>query len=102
MGFSKPLYENIYSLSDTYFQGTVVKVDDPESRDRVKVRVDTMSDSSSIPDDDLPWYVVANPAGSGNTGTKIPNIGARVLVYFPDGDIYNGIVLFALAQKAPV
>lgn len=101
MGFSKPLYEGIYNLAGTYFQGSVVSISDPENRDRIQVRVDTMSDNKeNIPDDDLPWYSVAVPAGAGNTGSSKPNIDARVLVVFPDGDIYNGMVMFALAQKA--
>lgn len=99
MGFSRPLYEGIYNLSGVYFQGTIVSEADKEERDRVQVKIDTMTDQ--IPDDDLPWYSTALPAANGNTSAGKLGPGTRVLLMLPDGDIYNGIVLFSLAQKAP-
>lgn len=102
MAFSKPLYETSFDLKGSFFQGTVVDNSDSEAqKNRVKVRVDTMTDDASgIPDDDLPWYMVMAPAGVGNSSANVPPVSSRVLVQFPDGDVYNGVVVSVLNQKS--
>lgn len=99
VSFNPPLYETSYDLSKALFQGTVVDTSDPKKKNRVRVKVDTMTDS--IDDNSLPWYAILAPAGQGNNSvSNVPSIGSRVLVQFPDGDVYNGIVSYALPQKA--
>lgn len=96
--FSSPLYESSFDLSKCLFQGTVVNTEDPEQKNRVKVQVDTMT--NEISEDDLPWYVVLASAGGGNNAvSSVPSVGSRVLVQFPDNDIYNAIITYSLPQK---
>lgn len=93
----KPLYESSQDISQKYFLGVVVDNADKESKSRVKVEVQGLT--TGIATDALPWYAIMNPAGgNNNSSVAIPSINSRVLVAFPDGDIYNGVVQFVLAQ----
>lgn len=94
----KPLFESSQDLANKYFIGTVIKTDDPQSKNRVKVKIEGMNDT--LDPEALPWYAIMSPAGSNNnTSVNISSNASRVLVSFPDGDIYNGIVSFSLPQN---
>lgn len=100
MKFSPGLYETSTDYSKGMFQGVVVDNADPENGQRVRVRVDKMTDDEeAIPTDDLPWYSCMHPANSANNSTaSVPQINSRVIVQFPDGNIYNGVVLYGISS----
>lgn len=94
----KPLFESSQDLANKYFIGTVINAQDPESKNRVRVKIEGMNDKLNV--EALPWYAIMSPAGSNNnTSVNISSNASRVLVSFPDGDIYNGIVSFSLPQN---
>lgn len=95
---TKPLYETSQDITYKHFIGYVKDNADPQSKSRVKVEVDGVT--TGLDKSKLPWYAIMNPAGgNNNSSVAIPSNGSRVLVSFPDGDIYNGIVQFVLAQN---
>lgn len=94
----KPLFESSQDITYKYFLGKIIDNNDPLSKGRVRVEVDGMT--KDIPKECLPWYAVINTAGgNNNSSVAIPSNNSRVLVTFPDGDIYNGIVQFVLPQN---
>lgn len=95
---TKPLFESAQDISNKYFVGTVVATDDPESKSRARVKIDGMTDT--LETTQLPWYaVIATAGGNNNAAVYVPSINSRVLVSFPDGDIYNGVITFMLPQN---
>ena len=79
--------------TDKLYLGLVVDNEQGEKMDgSVKVSIDGITDS--IETDDLPRYpCFFAPATTPNMGTDIPNVNSRVFVHFPEGNIYNGIVV---------
>jgi uncharacterized protein involved in type VI secretion and phage assembly len=69
--------------------GRVVDNEDPENYQRIRVTIPNITEG--IPKDDLPWYPILTK-GTNNNSVSIPEIGSFVLVSFPNGDIYNGLV----------
>lgn len=95
MKFTPSLYETSNNYTLGFFQGKVADNADPENGQRVKVLVDNLTDE--IPEEDLPWYSCMQPANSSNNNTSsVPQINSRVIVQFPDGNIYNGVVLYGI------
>ena len=82
------------------YHGTVVSVEDPEKRCRVKVCVDNLFDG--VPVDDLPWANQILPLGSrGGEGAVNPmQVGDEVWVEFVGGDSRRPMVSGA-SQSAP-
>jgi len=67
------------------YRGTVVLSEDPEGRNRVKVRVPGVY-GTGVADDDLPWAMVLDRALGQNTGEHpIPHVGVSVAVEFIQG-----------------
>lgn len=98
MAFSESVFRNAYDLSDGYWQGFVVNNEDPEQLNRIQVSIDNLTDE--IPTEHLPWYVIlTHPTSGNNSHCSIPQVGSRVLVSFPNGDIYNGVVSFSIPSK---
>ncbi|MGX4695366.1 phage baseplate assembly protein V [Streptomyces sp. JNUCC 63] len=81
--------------------GIVEALDDPESLNRVKVRLPWRADAG-----DGVWARQANlDAGDGYGAVVVPNVGQEVLVGFVDGDPATPVVLGSLyngAQRPPV
>lgn len=83
---------------DGEWLGTVVNNNDPLGRSRVQVKLDDLT--KDIPNSDLPWYLVVNhPNTSSNSHVSIPRISSRVLVEFPNNNIYDGIVTKTIVIK---
>ncbi len=79
------------SLKGAELEGYVINVDDPEKRQRVKVRVPALH--AGIPDDKLPWsnqrgMGQAN-AGGGVGTASVPDKYAKVAVKYLDDDPHN-------------
>lgn len=72
--------------------GYVVENNDPDKRQRVKIRVAQLH--RNVPDEDLPWAIPdasqsrAN-AGAGAGSVNVPVKGAKVYVRFEDNDPHN-------------
>jgi len=69
--------------------GQVVDASDPENYQRIKVAIPNVTEG--VPVEELPWYPCL-VTSSNNNSTIVPDLGSFVLVKFPNGDIYNGIV----------
>lgn len=82
-------------LGPALFLATVINVADPQSRNRVQVRV---YNADGIADQDGPiWARVAVPFAGGNRGAFfIPDVGDEVVVAFMGGDPRGAIVLGSL------
>lgn len=79
------------SLANTEIEGYVVDVDDPEKRQRVRVRIPVLH--RDIPDDKLPWsnqrgMNQAN-AGAGVGAAAVPDKNAKVMVRFMNDDPHD-------------
>ena len=85
---------NDLSSSSGRSQGVVVDNNDPERKARVKVSIPGFNDQ--IPQSDLPWYPVEQPAV--NYQLRVPTIGTRVIVEVYDS--YNALVTGAIASRA--
>lgn len=81
--------------------GVVEALDDPESSNRVRVRLPWRSDAG-----DGVWARLANAdAGDGYGAVLVPDVGQEVLVGFVDGDPATPVVLGSLyngTQQPPV
>jgi phage protein D/phage baseplate assembly protein gpV len=81
--------------------GVVEALDDPESLNRVRVRLPWRADAG-----DGVWARQANlDAGDGYGAVVVPNVGQEVLVGFVDGDAATPVVLGSLyngTQQPPV
>ena len=98
MTFKHSLLDNSYLLQGNLYQGTIVDTNDPQRKNRVKVKIDNLTDQ--LDKELLPFYIVFHSAGQGNNSvSNVPTIGSRVIVNFPNNDIYNGIVYCILQQK---
>jgi len=87
-------------LKGNLIQGTVVDNNDPFQANRIKVKVDGVTDK--IDKKYLPWYVIEMPATNGsNAKNDIPKVGSRVLVYFEEEDIMNGKVIYSVSSIPP-
>ena len=106
------LLESSNDITRGLYQGYVIDNDDPEKAGRVKVAVDSMTEinlpiaheetQSTLSEEDLAWYpVLASANATNNANLSTMDIGARVLVQFPDGDIYNGLVVFSSPDIPP-
>lgn len=82
------------------YLGEVVDNEPGEKQDNaVRVRVKGLTDDEVIPTDKLPRYpVFMSPHSTPNMGNDLPNIGSRLFVQFPEGDIYNGVCVFSAAS----
>jgi hypothetical protein len=75
-----------------WFTGVVVDIKDPKQYGRVKVRINGYhtQDTNELPDDHLPWAIVASPtssaatSGIGNTPHGLIK-GSHVIGFFADG-----------------
>jgi len=87
-------------LKGQYLQGTVVDNKDPLKANRIKVKLDHITDG--IKKDYLPWYVIAMPPSNGaNAQNNIPKEKSRVIVYFEEEDIMNGKVVESIVSIPP-
>ena len=87
-------------LKHNTLQGTVVDNTDPLKANRIKVKIDGITDK--IDKKYLPWYVIAKEPKSGsNSQNDIPKINSRVLVYFEEEDIMNGKVVESIVSIPP-
>lgn len=75
-------------------QGTVIDINDPLSKSRVKVRIDGLTDQ--VPDADIPWYPVSQ--GTVNFQRRLPPVRSRVIVDITD--VYNAVVVGAIPTSA--
>ena len=92
------LIENF--LKGNFFQSTVVDDADPLKANRLKVQIDGVTDE--IDKEDLPWYYIKMAPKSGaNAKNDTPNIDSRVIVYFPEEDIMNGIIVESISSIPP-
>lgn len=78
-------------LKQTKLTGYVVDNEDPEKRQRVRIRIPQLH--AGIPDDKLPW-VTRRAEGQHNSGggvgdVRVPQKGAKVFSTFDDGDPHN-------------
>src|SRR5690348_6368047 len=82
-------------LGPALFLATVVNVQDPDTLNRVQVRV---YNADAITDQDGPlWARVAVPFAGGNRGAFfIPDVGDEVVVAFLGGDPRHIVVLGSL------
>lgn len=76
------------------YRGTVVNVNDPEKKGRIKIKVIPMM--NNIDDvDALPWAVPAfsllSGSGSGFGSFAVPEVDAQVWVFFETGDVYQPV-----------
>lgn len=78
-------------LSKGTWRGYVVDNQDPEKRQRVKVRIPQLH--RDISDEDLPWSMPSNTgqahSGSGVGAVDVANEGALVEVWFEEDDPHN-------------
>jgi len=92
------LIENF--LKGRTLQSTVVDDADPLKANRLRVQIDGVTDE--IEKDDLPWYYIRmTPKSGSNAKNDTPNIDSRVLVYFPEEDIMNGIIVESISSIPP-
>lgn len=85
---------------DNLFLGTVKDSSDPEQKSRVRVEVDELT--KGIPVTELPWYIVLKGTDAGaNSSVSVPRVGSRVIVEFPNNDIYNGLVRNIISSVPP-
>lgn len=78
--------------------GTVVNNNDPEQLSRIQVELDDLT--KGIKKDDLPWYVIFNSSNSSaNSSVSVPRVNSRVVVEFPNGNIYDGVVTNTIVIK---
>ena len=90
------LHETVLEMmGPALFLATVVSVQDPQSRNRVQLR---LYNADGIADQDGPiWARVAVPFAGGNRGAFfIPDVGDEVVVAFLAGDPRGAIVLGSL------
>lgn len=78
-------------LSKGNFEGYVIDNNDPEKRQRVKLRIPVLH--RDIPDDKIPWANVQQ-GGSANAGAgvgtvNVPDKGAKMIITYQDGDSHN-------------
>ena len=87
-------------LKGNTLQATVVDNQDPLKANRIKVKIDNITDK--LDKKVLPWYVIAMPPNNGaNAKNDIPKINSRVLVYFEEEDIMNGKVVESISSIPP-
>lgn len=80
------------------YEGTVVDNEDPEHRNRVKVRVlavhGDVSDQYGASDDTIPWAVhITTPLGEGQGEIPVYKVGTEVLTCFISGNPEHPAVL---------
>lgn len=79
------------NLSNSTWRGKVVDNNDPEKRQRVKIRIPQLH--RGIPDDMLPWVMPSSAgyahAGSGVGSVDIPPEGSLLEMYFEEDDPHN-------------
>ena len=75
--------------------GRVIDNKDPENFQRVKVVIKDVTEG--LPKKAIPWYPIITK-GTNNNSTSIPEIGSYVYIEFPNGDIYNGVVVGFLSS----
>jgi phage protein D/phage baseplate assembly protein gpV len=101
VGAPAPLVPPERSTARGLLLGVVEALDDPESLNRVKVRLRWRADGG-----DGVWARVSNlDAGDGYGAVVTPNVGQEVLVGFVDGDAATPVVLGSLyngTQQPPV
>ena len=81
------------SYANKEFTGKVIDDNDPEKRERIKVRIKGIHDD--ISDEDIPWTAASrngNQANGGDMGSvgPIPPKGSSVKVTYPDDSMYFG------------
>lgn len=76
------------SLAGSQFEGYVIDTNDPEKRQRVKLRIPVLH--RGIPDDKLPWSNIQSQgianAGSGVGSVNVPEKFSKVIVSFASDD----------------
>jgi len=92
MGLLDPSRDlNRPTLKGTEIEGYVVDVNDPEKRQRVRVRLPALH--RNIPDDKLPWMnqrgMSQSNAGAGVGAVSVPDKGAKVSVRFLTDDPHD-------------
>lgn len=82
-------------LKNGEFTGIVEENEDPDKKQRVKIRIPFLhSERNSIPTDDLPW---AQPKRDLNGITfQVPDKNKIVTVTFPDGNLYYPVYQSAI------
>ncbi len=89
---------NILRYGD--YNGKVVDTKDPEKLGRIRVRVYGRTDKLEV--EMLPWYLCSFPVNpSPNSQGGVPPVGSDVVVQFPDGNIYNGRVVYMAIAVPP-
>lgn len=88
------------NMANSQFEGYVINVDDPDKRQRVRVRVPVLH--RGIPDDKLPWANVMS-AGQANAGAgvgtvNVPEKNAKVIINFAEDDPHNPQYAFSPAS----
>lgn len=109
------LFLDKLDLRNNVFEGIVANSNDPYKKSRIQVYIPNLTSPPTmvsddgekvnqllahIPPDGLPWYeVVSSPSSHSNAVKSVPVEGSRVLVIFPDDDIYNGLVIGIISSK---
>lgn len=79
------------SMENSSYEAWVTDVDDPEKRQRVRVRIPVLH--RDIPDDKLPWSHIQSSgvaqAGAGVGSVNVPDKFAKVEVSFEEDDPHN-------------
>lgn len=95
MFIQAPVHFSQYKPSDRWFIGEVMKHCDPRGNERIKVRIPNFMDNyDSV--EDLPWVHKMAPSmfGSGDKSYggdyMHPLKGSKVLVCFPQDNVYHG------------
>lgn len=79
------------SLKGSQFEGYVIDTNDPEKRQRVRLRIPVLH--RGIPDDKLPWSNIQSQgianAGAGVGSVNVPEKYSKVIVNFAEDDPHN-------------
>ena len=82
------------------FRGMVVQASDELGANRIKVKIDGITNQFDV--EDLPYYRLQTAlTNSPNTHVSIPPVGSYVIVDLK-GDIYNGIVESTITNISPM
>jgi len=97
-----------FGESISWWMGIVVNVKDPKESGRVQVRVfGRHDDTTNIPDDDLPWALIMQPATSaaiGKIGTAPVGLvkGSRVVGLWLDSDHQYPMIMGSVGKSGDI
>lgn len=93
MAIGNPVEEfNRVRLNGNNFIGTVINVNDPDKRQRVKIRIPQLH--RNVSDADLPWSRPSASSGGANAGSgvgsvRVPPKGAKLYINMEGNDPHN-------------